>query len=134
MRYYGSYKDNRAIADGVFTFDMKYMQHGHIEMIQETMQAQPPPPAEDEVIEVKLSDENPLKVIEPKCTPHFVTHEITKYDYTRLPQHPIPPPQSDSSKSSICSKMSSTPGSTSEIEVHLYQVSSPILVAADDCE
>lgn len=129
MHYYGSYKDNRAIGDGVYTFDMKYMQHGHIEMIPEAVEPTQPLLTEDEVIEVKLSDENPIQAIEPKCKPNFVTHEITKYDYTRLPQHPIPPPQSDSSKSSMCSKMSST----SEIEVHLYQVSSPILISPDDC-
>jgi hypothetical protein len=127
MRYYGSYKDSHPIADGVFTFDMKYMQHGHIEMIPEELEKSQPPPEEDGVIEVKLSDESPKPIETPKCSPHFVTHEITKYDYTRLPQHPIPPPQSDSSKSSVCSKASS------EIEVHLYQIHSPILVAADDC-
>lgn len=128
MRYHGSWKNKHPIAEGVFTFDLKYMQLGHIEMIPEPS---PPPTDDDELIEMKLSDENPMpEVVEPKCTPHFVTHEITKYDYTRLPQHPIPPPLSDSSKSSLCSAASSTSG----IEVHLFQVHSPILVAADDCE
>lgn len=133
MRYHGSWKNNNPLAEGTFTFDMKYMQHGHIEMISEPAKILPSTPDnEDEVIEVKLSDEirkppsNQLK-----CSPHFITHEISKYDYTKLPQHPIAPPQSDSSQSSICSKASSS----SEIEVHLYQVQSPILVAADDdCE
>lgn len=133
MRYFGSYKDVHSIADGVFSFNMKYMQVGHNELIQEASKPPPaplqPPGDDDEIIEMKLSDENAISVAEPKCVPHFVTHEITKYDYTRLPQHPIPPPQSDSSKSSVCSKVSST----SEIEVHLYQVHSPVLVAADDC-
>lgn len=130
MRYYGSWKENFPIAEGTFTFDMKYMQPGHIEMIPEPIMTRPSLPTDDdEIVEVKLSDENQKPTNQPKCTPHFITHEITKYDYSKLPQHPIAPPQSDSSKSSICSKASSS----SEIEVHLYQVQSPILIAADDC-
>lgn len=140
MRYYGSWKENFPVGEGVFTYDMKYMQPGHIKMIPESIKTTQPmlPSDDDEIIEVKLSDENqkPLspsntqRQQQPKCTPHFITHEITKYDYTKLPQHPIPPPQSDSSNSSsICHSKSS---SSSEIEVHLYQVQSPVLIAADD--
>ncbi len=131
MRYYGSFRDNHPIAEGVFTFDMKYMQHGHFEMIPDPVKPTQTAPMEeeDEIVEMKLSDESQPKIVEPKCSPHFITHEITEYDYTRMPQHPIPPPQTDSSNSSICSKISST----SEIEVHLYKLNSPVLIAADDC-
>jgi hypothetical protein len=78
---------------------------------------------------VESNNENLTNVKFPKCLPHFIAHEITQYDYSHLPQHPIPPPETDS-EISICTKSSSSGGD----EVHLYQVHSPILVSSDSIQ
>lgn len=133
FHYHGYYNKSHPIGDGAFTFDMKYMLPGHIELFESTDMSSrddesPSQPLTNEFDEDENSHSTNEKI--PQCIPQFIAHGIVPYDYSRLPQHPIPPPEADSSATSICTNSSQS----GEDEVHLYQMSSPKLVSLQYCE
>ncbi|XP_070495166.1 uncharacterized protein Rsph1 [Chironomus tepperi] len=144
FQYHGYWNKVHPVGEGAFTFGTKYMMSGYIEMLKNVDNVDSVK-ASNEMLDVKTqsssqdnleqevndenvesNNENLTNVKFPKCLPHFIAHDITQYDYSHLPQHPIPPPETDS-EISICTKSSSS----GVDEVHLYQVHSPILVSLD---
>ncbi|KAG5674313.1 hypothetical protein PVAND_004290 [Polypedilum vanderplanki] len=127
--YHGYFDGTRLVGEGSFTSKMQYMLNGHIEMY---------PAISNENHEIIKTSESNLENSHSesdenkKCLTRFIAHEIMPYDYSRLPQQPVPLPEMDSSVST-CSYRSSL----SCMEVDLYQVQSPILVSANpiqNCE
>jgi radial spoke head protein 1 len=128
FRYHGYVTENNLVGNGVYSFNMKYMQIGHNENYPEENSVQ-----DDDIDdggsknhEFQLPNES--EQIKDKLSTRFIAHRILPYNYSCLPQHPFPPPQTDS-EISLC-----TDSSKSEAEIHLYQVQSPILIEANPIE
>jgi radial spoke head protein 1 len=131
--YHGYFNGTNPVGEGAFTFGMQYMLPGHIEMYQHEEKQQQREIERDEPSEesqksssIASHDEHPATVESPpKCLPRFIAHEIAPYDYARLPQQPLPPPQVDSSPSAC------TQNSSSCDEVELFELQSPVLVSGE---
>lgn len=108
---------------------MKYMIPGHVEMVpnpdynvsesSEALKSE-----QTEVLEQEVKKNESI----PRCLPRFVSHKIQKYDYSKLPQQPIPLPTTDS-VSTICSQ-----SCRSDLDFQAFGVESPILISADQIE
>lgn len=135
-QYHGYWNVGEPIGNGVFTFGTKYMLPGHIEMFknQDFVESTHELDLEDEggaPEALKDNNEgvvlNPSQILNgPRCLPYFVGHEIIPFEFAKLPQHPIPAPDTDSEES-VCTKSSTS-------SIHLYQVQSPVLIAAESVE
>lgn len=128
FRYHGYWNKEHPVGDGAFSFDMKYMLTGHVDFYPnpEFVQKKESETSKVESNEIKESFVETSVNSIPKCIPQFVAHNIEPYDYSKLPQHPIQLPSADST-STICTQ-------SSKSEVQVYQVQSPVLIAADPVE
>jgi MORN repeat len=124
FRYHGYWNKKHPVGEGAFSFGMKYMLQGHYDFYPN------PDFVEQKGSETSQSESNDVKndvevSLFPRCLPQFVAHNIQAYDYSKLPQQPMPLPTSDSI-STVC-----TSSTKSDSEVQVYKISSPILIAAD---
>lgn len=106
-RYHGYWNQSGPIGVGAFTFGTTYMETGHVQMV--------PNP------DFKSTEKSPEVPADPRCVPRFVAQAIQLYDYSKLPQQPMPLPQTDSA-ASICAQSSSSETS----------IKSPVLTSAFD--
>lgn len=97
-RYHGYWNKNRPVGDGAFSFGMKFMIIGQVEML-------PDEPSVDlktsEVAQVGSEEQEMVA----RCQPVFIARDVQRYDYCKLPQQPIQLPQADS-VSSLCTESS----------------------------
>ena len=138
-RYHGCYEEQHPVGPGVFSFGMKYIVTGHCELISDPEIINTPLIGALEYVkndtrkslmsntaEEDLS-KSPTTPNTNCCITQFVAKSIMPYNYSTLPQEPIPLPQTES-ESSFCSK-----SSVSDDEVNLFQVQSPILIEGIEC-
>lgn len=124
FRYHGYWNKDHPVGEGAFSFGMKHMLPGHVDFYPNPDFVQKKDSETSNEIP-KSFDENAVNSV-PKCIPQFIAHNIETFDYSKLPQHPMQLPTADSA-STICTQ-------SSKSEVHIYQVQSPILIAADPVE
>jgi radial spoke head protein 1 len=108
-RYHGFWKEKFPIGEGVYSFDMKFMLPGYIEMF--------PNPNFVESKQTETENENKETNLIPRCLPRFIAEEIQVYDYSKLPQQPISLPQNDSTLS-LCSQSSKSDSDDQIKEIH----------------
>ena len=121
FRYHGSWNKNMPVGEGVFSFGMKYIIPGHIEMCFKPLSGGtksletlklfnmessrlPSKLVGRESLKSRNENENATES-DIACVPRFVAHENSRYDYSKMPLQPIPLPQGDSS-TTICTQSS----------------------------
>lgn len=113
FRYHGSWSNDGPVGEGVFSFGMKFMLPGHIQMFFELSDGVTKSSHKAMKLYAKRDTSKSLdKTVENAdkllvCVPRFIAHEITRYDYSKLPLQPIPLPQEDSS-TTICTQSSAS--------------------------
>lgn len=112
-RYHGYWNKTRPVGEGAFTFGMKFMIMGQVEMMPDiaTVDSKTSGVAQGE------SEEHEMI---PSCQPVFIARDVQLYDYCKLPQQPIQLPQADS-VASFCTESSSSV-SVCESDDNAFQV------------
>lgn len=90
--YHGYYNCTHPVGEGVYTFQNNNMLVGHVER--------------HPGVHPNYSPMNQLAQ-QFQCVPRFIAHQAMPYDYSRLPLHPLPLPESDSNAIPPCSPNSS---------------------------
>lgn len=124
--YHGYWNKHSPVGEGAFSFDMKYVLPGHIEMIPSGGAIDKRTSEVNEGREKSIiAEDNSVQ-----CVPRFIAHEIERYNYSKLPQQPISLPKKDST-STLCTQSSC---SSNEDEIQSVRGPYPTLVEAKDSE